>query len=141
MNTELYYLTLVSALTALLWVPYILNRIAVRGLVKAVGYSDETPSLAVGAAHDEGACQRGREPRGVRRFGAGRRCGQHDQCSDHRRLHSVFSGTRGARLDLHACYPLDPDTVLRAWILRAGNNRNAAANELAHGARRRERCV
>jgi uncharacterized MAPEG superfamily protein len=43
MKTELYYLTLVSALTALLWVPYILNRIAVRGLIKAVGYSDETP--------------------------------------------------------------------------------------------------
>jgi len=43
MKTELFYLTLISAFTAVLWVPYILNRIAVRGLVNAVGYADETP--------------------------------------------------------------------------------------------------
>lgn len=38
MKTELFYLTLVTAFTALLWVPYILDRIAVRGLMDAVGY-------------------------------------------------------------------------------------------------------
>ncbi|MBX3703843.1 MAG: MAPEG family protein [Steroidobacteraceae bacterium] len=38
MNIELHYLVLVTALTALLWVPYILNRIAVRGIADAVGY-------------------------------------------------------------------------------------------------------
>lgn len=38
MKTELFYLTLVTAFTALLWVPYILDRIAVRGLLDAVGY-------------------------------------------------------------------------------------------------------
>ena len=38
MKAELFYLTLVTAFTALLWVPYILDRIAVRGLMDAVGY-------------------------------------------------------------------------------------------------------
>jgi len=37
-KTELYYLALVTVLTGLLWVPYILDRIAVRGLMDAVGY-------------------------------------------------------------------------------------------------------
>ena len=37
MKTELLYLTLVTALTGLLWVPYILDRIATRGLLDAVG--------------------------------------------------------------------------------------------------------
>ena len=40
MNTELLYLTFVAALTGLLWVPYILDRLAVRGLIDAVGYPD-----------------------------------------------------------------------------------------------------
>jgi uncharacterized MAPEG superfamily protein len=38
MKTELLYLTLVTALTGLLWVPYILDRIVTRGLLDAVGY-------------------------------------------------------------------------------------------------------
>lgn len=38
MKTELLYLGLVTALTGLLWVPYILDRILVRGLLDAVGY-------------------------------------------------------------------------------------------------------
>ncbi len=38
MTLELKYLVLVAALTGLLWVPYILNRIAVWGLMDAVGY-------------------------------------------------------------------------------------------------------
>jgi len=38
MKTELLYLTLVTALTGLLWLPYILDRIATRGLLDAVGY-------------------------------------------------------------------------------------------------------
>ncbi len=40
MKTELFYLVLTSVFTALLWVPYILDRIAVRGLVGAVGYPE-----------------------------------------------------------------------------------------------------
>ena len=44
MKTELLYLALVSVFTALLWLPYILDRIAVRGLVDTVGYpSDPKP--------------------------------------------------------------------------------------------------
>jgi uncharacterized MAPEG superfamily protein len=38
MKTELLYLTLVTAFTGLMWVPYILDRVAVRGLTDAVGY-------------------------------------------------------------------------------------------------------
>ena len=38
MKTELLYLTGVAALTGLLWIPYILDRIAVWGLTDAVGY-------------------------------------------------------------------------------------------------------
>jgi len=40
MKTELLYLTLVAAFTGLLWVPYILDRLAVRGIADAVGYPD-----------------------------------------------------------------------------------------------------
>ena len=40
MKTELFYLTLVTAFTGLLWLPYILDRIAVRGVTDAVGYPE-----------------------------------------------------------------------------------------------------
>ena len=40
MKTELLYLALVTAFTGLLWVPYILDRVAVRGLFDAVGYPE-----------------------------------------------------------------------------------------------------
>jgi uncharacterized MAPEG superfamily protein len=40
MKTELWYLVLVTAFTGLLWVPYILDRVLVRGLMDAVGYPD-----------------------------------------------------------------------------------------------------
>jgi len=38
MKTELFYLALVTALTGLIWVPYILDRILVWGLMDAIGY-------------------------------------------------------------------------------------------------------
>lgn len=40
MKTELAYLVYVTVLTGLLWVPYILDRIAVGGLTDAVGYPE-----------------------------------------------------------------------------------------------------
>ena len=40
MKTELLYLTLVAAFTGLLWIPYILDRLAVRGIGDAVGYPE-----------------------------------------------------------------------------------------------------
>jgi uncharacterized MAPEG superfamily protein len=46
MSPELRYLALLAALTALLWVPYILNEIMVRGLVDAVGYPANPKPLA-----------------------------------------------------------------------------------------------
>jgi len=46
MSAELKYLALVSVLTGLLWVPYILNEIMVRGLVDAVGYPENPKPLA-----------------------------------------------------------------------------------------------
>ncbi len=36
MNTELFWLTLTAALTALLWVPYVLDRMRVRGIFGAM---------------------------------------------------------------------------------------------------------
>ena len=35
MSADIYWLTLTALVTALMWVPYILNRIAVRGLIGA----------------------------------------------------------------------------------------------------------
>ncbi len=46
MTTELKYLTYVTVLTAVSWVPYILNMIAVRGLMDAVGYPENPKPLA-----------------------------------------------------------------------------------------------
>ena len=38
MKTELMYLVWVTALTAVIWVPYIVDRLMVEGLMDAVGY-------------------------------------------------------------------------------------------------------
>lgn len=47
MNTELTWLTYVTVLTGLLWLPYVLDRILVRGLLQAVGYpADPKPQSA-----------------------------------------------------------------------------------------------
>ena len=46
MTSELMSLTWVVALSAIMWVPYILNTIMVRGLVDAVGYPDNPKPLA-----------------------------------------------------------------------------------------------
>ena len=40
MKTELLYLVYVTIFTGLLWIPYILDRIATRGLLDAVGYPE-----------------------------------------------------------------------------------------------------
>ena len=40
MRTELFYLILVTAFTGLMWLPYILDRLAVRGIADAVGYTE-----------------------------------------------------------------------------------------------------
>ena len=50
MTTELTYLTWVTTLTALIWIPYILNMIMVRGLVDAVGYPEDPAPLSPWAA-------------------------------------------------------------------------------------------
>ena len=47
---ELTYLTWVTVFTALMWMPYILNTIVVRGLINAVGYSENLEPLAPWAA-------------------------------------------------------------------------------------------
>lgn len=46
MNTQLQYLTYVTLLTAIMWIPYILNEITVRGVVEAVGYPQNPKPLA-----------------------------------------------------------------------------------------------
>jgi uncharacterized MAPEG superfamily protein len=50
MTSELMSLTWVTALTAIMWMPYILNLIAVRGLMDAVGYPEEPKPLSPWAA-------------------------------------------------------------------------------------------
>ena len=50
MTVELHYLVLVTALTAILWVPYILNRLAVRGIPDTVGYPENPRPQAPWAA-------------------------------------------------------------------------------------------
>ncbi len=50
MTSELMSLTWVSALTAVLWMPYILNAIMVRGLIETVGYPVDPQPLAPWAA-------------------------------------------------------------------------------------------
>ena len=46
MTPELTSLTWVAALSAIMWIPYILNTIAVRGIADAVGYPKEPKPLA-----------------------------------------------------------------------------------------------
>lgn len=50
MTSELTSLTWVAALTSVLWLPYILNQIAVRGLVDAVSYPEDPKPLSPWAA-------------------------------------------------------------------------------------------
>ena len=47
MTIELTYLACVTAFTAMLWIPYILNRIAVgKGVFHEIGYPDEPTKLS-----------------------------------------------------------------------------------------------
>lgn len=55
MTSELTSLTWVAALTTVLWIPYILNMIMVRGLADAVGYPDDPKPLAPWAARMKAA--------------------------------------------------------------------------------------
>ena len=49
MKTELLYLAFVTAFTGVLWIPYILDRVAVRGLMDAVGYPENPKPQSVWA--------------------------------------------------------------------------------------------
>jgi uncharacterized MAPEG superfamily protein len=49
MTTELMYLALVTTLTALMWIPYVLNRMFARGLMDTVGYPDNPKPMAAWA--------------------------------------------------------------------------------------------
>ncbi len=55
MSSELTSLTWVAALTTVLWIPYILNMIMVRGLADAVGYPEDPKPLAPWAARMKAA--------------------------------------------------------------------------------------
>ena len=46
MTPELTSLTWILALQLVMWVPYILNMIVVRGLIDAVGYPDDPKPMA-----------------------------------------------------------------------------------------------
>ena len=49
MTIELTYLTYVALLTGLMWIPYVLNRIGISGLVETVGYPENPKPLAAWA--------------------------------------------------------------------------------------------
>ena len=55
MTSELMSLTWVAALTTVLWIPYILNLIMVRGLLDAVGYPEDPKPLAPWASRMKAA--------------------------------------------------------------------------------------
>jgi len=55
MTVELEYLGWTALITALMWVPYILNMILVRGLVDAVGYPEDPEPLASWATRAKAA--------------------------------------------------------------------------------------
>jgi uncharacterized MAPEG superfamily protein len=55
MTIELFYLTATTVLTAVIWVPYVLNTITVQGLVDAVGYPEELKPLAPWASRMKAA--------------------------------------------------------------------------------------
>ncbi len=55
MTSELSSLIWVVALSAIMWIPYILNTIMVRGLVTAMGYPDDPKPLAPWAARMKAA--------------------------------------------------------------------------------------
>ena len=46
MKTELFYLAAIAVFTALLWIPYVLDRFAVWGINDTVGYPDNPKPLA-----------------------------------------------------------------------------------------------
>jgi uncharacterized MAPEG superfamily protein len=50
MSSELMSLTWVTALTAVIWMPYVINTIMVRGLINAVGYPEDPEPLSPWAA-------------------------------------------------------------------------------------------
>jgi len=55
MTTELMYLALVTTFTAVMWIPYVLNRILVGGVMDAVGYPDDPKPLAAWAVRMKAA--------------------------------------------------------------------------------------
>ena len=55
MTSELMSLTWVAALTTVLWIPYILNLIMVRGLLDAVGYPEDPKPIAPWASRMKAA--------------------------------------------------------------------------------------
>lgn len=55
MSTEMMYLVWVTVFTALLWIPYVLNRTMVRGLADTVGYPENPKPLAPWAQRTKAA--------------------------------------------------------------------------------------
>jgi uncharacterized MAPEG superfamily protein len=55
MNTQLLYLTYVTLFTAVMWIPYILNLIIVRGVLEAVGYPQNPKPIAAWASRMKAA--------------------------------------------------------------------------------------
>lgn len=55
MNADMNYLVWMTLLTSLMWIPYVLNMILVRGLINAVGYPENPKPLAAWAQRAKNA--------------------------------------------------------------------------------------
>lgn len=55
MSTEMTYLAWISGLTTLMWIPYMLNVMMVRGLIDTLGYPKDPKPLAPWAARMKSA--------------------------------------------------------------------------------------
>ena len=102
MTPELTSLTWVAALSALMWLPYVLNAITVRGLVDAVGYPDDPKPMAAWAERMKAAHYNAVENLVLFDPRPHRPRSRHQQPDDRTCLSAVFLGTPRAPRGLHA---------------------------------------
>ncbi len=131
MTSELTSLTWVVTLNAVMWMPYVVNTIMVRGLMDAVGYPDEPKALVrLGDQNESSALQCGREPRGIRSTCADRKRRRCKQRHYRDGVQRVLLGTCRAPAFLHDGNPMGPDTCLCCWLGMPGRTYPAVALSL-----------
>jgi hypothetical protein len=121
MTTELYWLTLTVLTTALFWVPYILDRLAVRGVWPAL--SDTKPGrIRSGPARDQGPRECRREPRHSCAGGADCASARHLDPGDEDGGRDLLLRAPGAFLRLNGRHSRGPHARLRGRLGRANRH-------------------